>query len=1455
MAINQVSTSNTFQEWLTATQQLISASDNLTEGGTVNTTSSIILRGTGQTLNVTNTGAITVLKSNTITANVLFLSEPFGVVLNVANSVYIGRDLTITNNLTVGNVTITGTQVLACTTFLAMSVTNIIQPAGASITQSDGTNIVFRISGNIQQLVANTSSFAGEVISTNIRNSLIASGNVVVSKNLSAGNINTSGNLVVLGNTFLGNGVHVVNFSNFDALRITNRGTGHSLLILDEPNDPSPLTITDGGVFVKGDVTPFSTRVSGVAVTPEIQQIGSVNANSSFASFTYSGLDASIAPQYLMSRARGTKTSPTIVLEGDVLGRISSAGYDGAKFVESSRIEFKIDPIAGASGVPSLNDMPGAISFLITDENDTIPTERLKVNTTHLWANTLNFDLRSLDSRVVLGSFQLGDKLITRRGPYFTDSRLKIKGEAYNDSTVSIFGFNSNNLNFPGFLFAKARGTEVAPLTVLDNDILGHISGLGYHANSNGATKFTEAARIDFQVDGTALANSLPGAINFYTSPGREVISTGPNADDNIVSPSIRMRIDANGNVGIGTLLSTSGLAIVRNDTSDALRVVQSGSGNVISAWDQTSDTSTFRIDNEGDAYFGRYITAISTNSLLTSKVGIFNYTPTIKTIGESAGSGIIGGYNYSTSNWPALLFGKARGTEDAPQTVQTGQVLGLISASGYTAESSLDVKHIEAARIQFNSEGRDPIANSVPGTIDFLTSPGGGDGTSIIVPTSRMKIDANGNVGIGTTTPLAGLHIFENSAIDGLRVIQAGSGNAFVVYDSVSDANPFRIDGAGNMYNGGTITSTGVVNINVSTAGGTAALSVLQRGTGPAFQVLDDFPDTTFFRIDASGNVGVGTGAPTARLHVYENSPNTAALITQVGSGDILVVNDSTFDETPSLRIDNKGDMYIAGGYGGSNLTIGNANNLTSKVETVVYDVPFRVTGSTIIDSSMLLGYKGNGGWPGIFFTSTRGTELAANSVINNSVLGIITAAGLQLDSEKNGMVEAARIQLNVDGNPSQNSVPGEITFYTSPGGPAPLNSVVDLVQRMIIRANGYVGIETATPSAKFHVYHNDYTPAFKVVQAGLGNAVEIFDTASDATPFIIDSTGNLFSSANLNLRASNNGLTGNTPINHIKFVDTDTTTVANQPIGKIDFRSNDANNPDVSAAYILARAVGTSGGANLVFAAASGSGNTEERLVISNSVITILGTANVSNSVRIGSTIRPTVRVYANGYGTGLGFNTELWVPELVARNPYFANNVFIGPPDSAVVGYANTIGTLSFINGPATSNAAALIKVTSVDSDPIDQTKARAFFEFITGSGLAAGDLGSPRFRISDNFTGVVSGILGYGQASCPTINQTISRTSTVSMASYATNIRLVSAAGTTSWTSFTVTNSQVGDDDVIIANQKSGTDLYEIHITNVTDGSFKVTFRTTGGTTTEQPVFKFMVLASTGRSLDA
>ena len=102
------------------------------------------------------------------------------------------------------------------------------------------------------------------------------------------------------------------------------------------------------------------------------------------------------------------------------------------------------------------------------------------------------------------------------------------------------------------------------------------------------------------------------------------------------------------------------------------------------------------------------------------------------------------------------------------------------------------------------------------------------------------------------------------------------------------------------------------------------------------------------------------------------------------------------------------------------------------------------------------------------------------------------------------------------------------------------------------------------------------------------------------------------------------------------------------------------------------------------------------------------------------------------------------------------------------------------------------------------------------------------------------------VGYATGAGGAVVQGTSRTTGVTLDKTTGAITLFSAAGTTTATTFTVTNSTVAATDVIILNQKSGTDLYDLMVTAVAAGSFNITFRTTGGTTTETPVFNFAVI---------
>lgn len=140
----------------------------------------------------------------------------------------------------------------------------------------------------------------------------------------------------------------------------------------------------------------------------------------------------------------------------------------------------------------------------------------------------------------------------------------------------------------------------------------------------------------------------------------------------------------------------------------------------------------------------------------------------------------------------------------------------------------------------------------------------------------------------------------------------------------------------------------------------------------------------------------------------------------------------------------------------------------------------------------------------------------------------------------------------------------------------------------------------------------------------------------------------------------------------------------------------------------------------------------------------------------------------------------------------------------------------------------------------------------FVFTSSTAITATNLnllGQPSVSLDSNETLTTTATVGYRTGAGGAVTQGTSRTTGVTLDKICGAITLFSAAGSATPASFTVTNSTVAATDTVIVNQKSGTDLYELHVTAVAAGSFRITFFTTGGTTTEQPVINFTIIKAT------
>lgn len=105
---------------------------------------------------------------------------------------------------------------------------------------------------------------------------------------------------------------------------------------------------------------------------------------------------------------------------------------------------------------------------------------------------------------------------------------------------------------------------------------------------------------------------------------------------------------------------------------------------------------------------------------------------------------------------------------------------------------------------------------------------------------------------------------------------------------------------------------------------------------------------------------------------------------------------------------------------------------------------------------------------------------------------------------------------------------------------------------------------------------------------------------------------------------------------------------------------------------------------------------------------------------------------------------------------------------------------------------------------------------------------------------------SGGIGYGAGSGGQIVQGTSRTTGVTINKPVGGIVLFTAAGSATPTSFLVTNSVVGINDIISVSVQGGSNNYIAFTNKVSAGSFTVTFWAAAGTASDTPTISFAVI---------
>ena len=199
----------------------------------------------------------------------------------------------------------------------------------------------------------------------------------------------------------------------------------------------------------------------------------------------------------------------------------------------------------------------------------------------------------------------------------------------------------------------------------------------------------------------------------------------------------------------------------------------------------------------------------------------------------STAGSVVIQGNSVGSSSYGLVRLAKGS------TTPADGDTLGLVAFG--------DSSHSTAAQISCQRDGGTwTSGSSQPTRILFNTAPDGSSGS-----TERVRIDSSGNVGIGTSSPTS----YANSQT---TLVIEDSGNPAICWSDTGQTRDWWA-----------IASGSALSFKYADGG----------GSGSATNV------TNVLQLDNSGNVGIGTTSPSAKLDVDGSATFTGTVTDSIGS------------------------------------------------------------------------------------------------------------------------------------------------------------------------------------------------------------------------------------------------------------------------------------------------------------------------------------------------------------------------------------------------------------------------------------------------------------------------------------------------------------------------------------------------------------------------------------------